>query len=491
MIVAASPHIMNRSETINTLRFAMTAKTVKNKAKINKELTRSQLVGRIEELEAENANLKARVIELETKLRSIGVNIDNDMKESNDNKNMNQIDILKKEIDASNQRAKQASDRNVELEKQTINLSAEIDSVTQQLQSNRETMDEMSKRASNFSKERLQLESRNEEIQKELATMQATNAKQAKEMDRQIERQRRNISMRTEENKELQKFVKELNLQNEDLLKQNDLLTKQMSALKREAYKANPELAKNIPMDEDTKLLVKELDKIQLSNEEAKMEPADLLLHRFAASEANDFRLTSQQRMKKTAKMMTDMSDDINDLMGQWLPKNKVRSDRTRSKTLVFQVRQLIGHFNVLVKQMKSTEQSFQNDLKLDIKRRDNEIKKLKNENKLVHQLQDDLQEKDEQLEQLKKHRDDLRVEKDHLKAQTVEQQDMIFDVQNQVRYLNTELERNRTTIVELKSSKKKNKDGDNDGGDGGLDLQQILDGEEPPTSSDEEEDEE
>merc|ERR1719384_1740756 len=153
---------------------------------------------------------------------------------------------------------------------------------------------------------------------------------------------------------------------------------------------------------------------------------------------------------------MTDMSDDINDLMGQWLPKNKVRSDRTRSKTLVFQVRQLIGHFNVLVTQMKSTEESAQNDLKLDIKRRDNEIKKLKEENKLVHQLQDDLHEKDEMMEQLKKHRDDLRVERDHLKAQTVEQQDMIFDVQNQVRYLNTELERNRSTIVELKKSNSK-----------------------------------
>merc|ERR1712176_1032831 len=156
------------------------------------------------------------------------------------------------------------------------------------------------------------------------------------------------------------------------------------------------------------------------------------------------------------AKMMTDMSDDINDLMGQWLPKNKVRSDRTRSKTLVFQVRQLIGHFNVLVTQMKSTEASFQNDLKLDIKRRDQEIKKLKEENKLVHQLQDDLQEKDDIMEQLKKHRDDLRVERDHLKAQTVEQQDMIFDVQNQVRYLGAELDRNRSTIIEMKKDKKK-----------------------------------
>lgn len=72
MIVAASPHVYNRAETIRTLRFAMTAKTVKNKAKINKELTRSQLMRRIEELETMNARLKARVIELETQMQAAG-----------------------------------------------------------------------------------------------------------------------------------------------------------------------------------------------------------------------------------------------------------------------------------------------------------------------------------------------------------------------------------------------------------------------------------
>merc|ERR1712228_615305 len=76
MIVAASPHIMNRAETVRTLRFAMTAKTVKNKAKINKELTKSQLMRRIEELETMNAKLKARVIELESLCQENGIEIE-------------------------------------------------------------------------------------------------------------------------------------------------------------------------------------------------------------------------------------------------------------------------------------------------------------------------------------------------------------------------------------------------------------------------------
>merc|ERR1712113_239214 len=70
------PHIMNRAETVRTLRFAMTAKTVKNKAKINKELTKSQLMRRIEELETMNAKLKARVIELETQMMEAGLEVE-------------------------------------------------------------------------------------------------------------------------------------------------------------------------------------------------------------------------------------------------------------------------------------------------------------------------------------------------------------------------------------------------------------------------------
>ncbi|ETO07389.1 hypothetical protein RFI_30003, partial [Reticulomyxa filosa] len=65
MVVNASPHIRNRPETIRTLRFAETAKKVKNKAKVNDRLTRAQLERKIVELESENAQLKAQIVELE------------------------------------------------------------------------------------------------------------------------------------------------------------------------------------------------------------------------------------------------------------------------------------------------------------------------------------------------------------------------------------------------------------------------------------------
>jgi len=61
MLVAASPHIYNRGETIRTLRFASTAKKVKNKAKINEEKSMSGLKKKIKELERENGKLRRRL----------------------------------------------------------------------------------------------------------------------------------------------------------------------------------------------------------------------------------------------------------------------------------------------------------------------------------------------------------------------------------------------------------------------------------------------
>eukprot|EP00485_Elphidium_margaritaceum_P013870 CAMPEP_0202726688 /NCGR_PEP_ID=MMETSP1385-20130828/184740_1 /ASSEMBLY_ACC=CAM_ASM_000861 /TAXON_ID=933848 /ORGANISM="Elphidium margaritaceum" /LENGTH=1381 /DNA_ID=CAMNT_0049392915 /DNA_START=63 /DNA_END=4208 /DNA_ORIENTATION=+ len=534
MIVNTSPHVLNRAESIRTLRFAMTAKTVKNKAKINKELTRAQLIRRIEELEAMNAKLKMRVMDLETQMQAAGLEVtlstelygdaDGDNAYSSDDEDStkphgqggarkvkkqpsvpktgakaklsmdenggvnqastHQLDALKKEIDAANQREKRQSDRNVELEQQKLNLIKEVESMQTQLQSTRDTMEQQTISIATFNKERASLEARASEFEKALTALQAQYTKDTTDLDKQIGRQRNNIQMKSSENKELQKFVKELNLQNDELVKQNDLLQKQLMVLKTQAFKNNPELAASLPMDADTEALVQQLENYQLSEEEKQMEPADLLLHRFAAAEANDFRLNAEQRMKKTAKMMSDMSEDIGSLMAQWLPKNKKRPERKSNSTLVFQVRQLIGHFNVLVKQMKQNEESQQNDLKLDIKRRDAEIKKLQKDTQKVHQLQDDLQDKDELIEQLQKMRDDLQNERDMLKAQTAEHQDMIFDVQNQVRHLNQELERNRSTVVEMQ---KKNSSNNMQSTANVLDyVDKILDGEEPPSSSDE-----
>ena len=219
------------------------------------------------------------------------------------------------------------------------------------------------------------------------------------DLEKQIQRQRTKLTMKMEDNKDLQKQVKELNLQNEELLKQYENMSEQMRSVA--AFKMKNGSGSQMPTDQQTQALLKELDDVKLSDQEQAMDPADLLMHRFAAMEANDMRLTSEQRLKKTAKMMGDLGDDINGLMGKWLPKNKTR---TQSKTLVFQVRQLIGHFNVLVGQMKEAEVGQQRAAE-DLKKRDRKIKELQEENLKVFKLRNELKSKEMAMQQLERDR--------------------------------------------------------------------------------------
>eukprot|EP01083_Nonionella_stella_P109440 319136_1 len=62
MLVTVSPHVYNRAETIRTLRFASTAKKVKNKAKINEAMSMMTCKKRIKELERENGKLRQELI---------------------------------------------------------------------------------------------------------------------------------------------------------------------------------------------------------------------------------------------------------------------------------------------------------------------------------------------------------------------------------------------------------------------------------------------
>jgi len=156
-----------------------------------------------------------------------------------------------------------------------------------------------------------------------------------------------------------------------------------------------------IPMDGDTAAMLKELDSVELDIQEQSMSPAELLVHRFAAAEANDLRLSSVQRLKKTSKMMSDLESDISGLMGQWLPKRH-NQQRQHSKALVFSVRQLIGHFNVLVGQMKEAEVGQQKATE-DLKKKDLRIRQLEEENLVVFKLRNELKAKDRTIEQLKR----------------------------------------------------------------------------------------
>jgi len=78
LIITASPSMYNAAETLSTCRFGMRAKSIKNNAKINKQLTVAELKLMLSKSESENARLTRRVITLEKIVMQLGGTIPED-----------------------------------------------------------------------------------------------------------------------------------------------------------------------------------------------------------------------------------------------------------------------------------------------------------------------------------------------------------------------------------------------------------------------------
>ena len=70
LIVNCSPASYNEAETLSTLRFGMRAKSIKNKARVNVEMSPAELKALLKKTQAELANYKAHAGRLEDELTS-------------------------------------------------------------------------------------------------------------------------------------------------------------------------------------------------------------------------------------------------------------------------------------------------------------------------------------------------------------------------------------------------------------------------------------
>ncbi|KAH6562445.1 hypothetical protein BASA50_010468 [Batrachochytrium salamandrivorans] len=68
LIINCSPSSFNEAETVSTLRFGMRAKTIKNKAKINAELSPNELKTLLKRAKIETAELESQIVVIETEL---------------------------------------------------------------------------------------------------------------------------------------------------------------------------------------------------------------------------------------------------------------------------------------------------------------------------------------------------------------------------------------------------------------------------------------
>ena len=75
LIITCSPSIYNESESLSTLRFGERAKKIKNKPKINKEVTVAELQRLVEQLKENLKKANARITQLENFIRQNGMRI--------------------------------------------------------------------------------------------------------------------------------------------------------------------------------------------------------------------------------------------------------------------------------------------------------------------------------------------------------------------------------------------------------------------------------
>ncbi len=73
LIITCSPSVYNESESLSTLRFGERAKNIKNKAKINKEITVAELQRKVNELEEKLKKANGRISQLEAYIKQNGL----------------------------------------------------------------------------------------------------------------------------------------------------------------------------------------------------------------------------------------------------------------------------------------------------------------------------------------------------------------------------------------------------------------------------------
>ena len=103
LIITCSPSVFNESETLSTLRFGERAKKIRNKAKINKEVTVMELQRIIDSLKEKLKNANKRIIQLEKYIKNNGLVVPmSDYKVNDEEKKENEDDEEESNLNVNN-----------------------------------------------------------------------------------------------------------------------------------------------------------------------------------------------------------------------------------------------------------------------------------------------------------------------------------------------------------------------------------------------------
>ena len=124
LIITCSPSIYNESESLSTLRFGERAKKIKNKAKINKEITVAELQKLVTQLKENLKKADARIAQLENYIRQNGLSVpvsDYQMEEDEEEKKKQ-----KDERDKARDEEKEVEELKNKLNKENLSMGDRI-----------------------------------------------------------------------------------------------------------------------------------------------------------------------------------------------------------------------------------------------------------------------------------------------------------------------------------------------------------------------------
>ena len=124
LIITCSPSIYNESESLSTLRFGERAKKIKNKPKINKEITVAELQKLVTQLKDSLKKADARIVQLENFIRQNGLTVpESDYKQQEDEEEKKK---QKEERDKARDEEKAIEEIKEKIKKEKLSISDRI-----------------------------------------------------------------------------------------------------------------------------------------------------------------------------------------------------------------------------------------------------------------------------------------------------------------------------------------------------------------------------
>jgi len=124
LIITCSPSIYNESESLSTLRFGERAKKIKNKPKINKEITVAELQKLVTQLKENLKKADARITQLENYIRQNGLNVPmSDYKQGEDEEEKRK---QKEEKDKARDEEREINEQKEKIKKDKLSLGDTI-----------------------------------------------------------------------------------------------------------------------------------------------------------------------------------------------------------------------------------------------------------------------------------------------------------------------------------------------------------------------------